>query len=85
MNIFEAKQILKNAGYILESDTQDFPEKYSDDVYNNIYAEFSNKEEFQRFYDENKEKIDDYTKFGWEMRYTAEFVARTILDDLYLD
>lgn len=31
------------------------------------------------------ERIDDYTKFGWEMRYTAEFVARTILDDLYLD
>ena len=71
--------------YRLRSDTLDIPKKYSDDVYNNIYAEFSNKEEFQRFYDENKEKIDDYTKFGWEMRYTAEFVARTILDDLYLD
>ena len=85
MNIFEAKQILKNAGYILESDTLDIPKKYSDDVYNNIYAEFSNKEEFQRFYNENKEQIDDYTKFGWNMRYTAEFVAKTILDDLYLD
>ena len=71
--------------YRLRSDTLDIPKKYSDDVYNNIYAEFSNKEEFQRFYNENKEQIDDYTKFGWEMRYTAEFVAKTILDDLYLD
>lgn len=43
------------------------------------------KEEFQRFYNENKEEIDDYIKFGWDMRYTAEFVARTVLDNLYLD
>ena len=71
--------------YQLRSDTLDIPKKYSDDVYNNIYAEFSNKKEFQRFYDENKEKIDDYTKLGWKMHFTAEFVARTILDDLYLD
>ena len=85
MNIFEAKQILKNAGYLVENDNQDIPKKYSDDVYNNIYAEFSNKDEFQQFYNENKEKIDDYTKFGWGMRYTAEFVAKSIIDDLYLD
>ena len=85
MKLNEAKRILKNAGYLLESDIQDIPEKYSDDVYNNIYAEFSNKEKFQRFYNENKEKIDDYTKLGWNLHYTAEFVARTILDVLYLD
>jgi hypothetical protein len=76
---------LKNAGYLVENDNYDVPEKYSNDVYNNIYAEFSNKDEFQQFYNENKEKIDDYTKFGWNMHYTAEFVAKTILDDLYLD
>ena len=71
--------------YRLRSDTRDIPKKYFDDVFNNIYAEFSNKEEFQRFYNENKEEIDDYIKFGWDMCYTAEFVAKTILDDLYLD
>lgn len=80
-----AKEILKNAGYLVENDNQDIPEKYSNDVYNNIYAEFSNKDEFQQFYNENKEKIDDYTKFGWKMHYTAEFVAKSIIDDLYLD
>ena len=84
MKLNEAKRILKNAGYLLESDIQDIPEKYSDDVYNNIYAEFSNKENFQRFYNENKEKIDDYIKLGWNLHYTAEFVARTILDVLYM-
>ena len=63
----------------------DIPEKYSNDVYNNIYAKFSNKDEFQRFYDENKEKIDSYIRFGWKMHFTAEFVARSILDDLYLE
>ena len=86
MNLNEAKRILKNAGYLIERDTQDIPEKYSDDVYNNIYAEFYkfyNKEEFLRFYNENKEKIDDYTKLGWKLHFTAEFVARSILDDLY--
>jgi hypothetical protein len=85
MNLNEAKKILKNAGYLVENDNYDVPEKYSNDVYNNIYAEFSNKDEFQQFHNENKEKIDDYTKFGWNMHYTAEFVAKTILDDLYLD
>lgn len=83
MNLNEAKRILKNAGYLIERDTQDIPEKYSDDVYNNIYAEFYNKEEFLRFYNENKEKIDDYTKWGWKLHFTAEFTARSILDDLY--
>ena len=85
MKLNEAKRILKNAGYLIESDTQDFPQKYYDDVCNNILAEFSNKKEFLRFYNENKEKIDDYTKLGWNLHYTAEFVARTILDVLYLD
>ena len=36
MKLNEAKKILNKAGYLIESDTQDFPQKYYDDVCNNI-------------------------------------------------
>ena len=85
MKLTEAKQILKNAGFLAEGDNQDVPDKYFNDVYHNIYVEFSSKEEFYKFYNEHKDEINDYIKTGWDGHLKAEFVAKTVLDDLYLE
>lgn len=71
MKLTEARQILKNAGFLAESDNQDVPDKYFNDVYNNIYVEFSSKEEFYKFYNEHKDEINDYIKTGWDEHLKA--------------
>ena len=52
-------------------------------VYNNIYVECADRDEFHEFYYENRDEIQDYIKWGWQNRMRAKDVAETIMDELY--
>lgn len=59
------------------------PDKYFNTVYNNIYVECADKDEFNEFYYENRDEIQDYINWGWQNHMRAKDVAETVMDELY--
>ncbi len=59
------------------------PDKYFNEVYNHIYVQCANRDEFHQFYYQNREVIDVYIKMGFSNGKSAEDVADSVMNDLY--
>lgn len=59
------------------------PDKYFNEVYNHIYVQCANRDEFHQFYYQNRETIDVYIKMGFQYGKSAEDVADSVMNDLY--
>lgn len=82
MNLNEALDLVKKAGYIVEAMHDDeVPESYFESVYDAISVLIGG--EFDKFVSENSDMIQSYLYDGWTNGTSPSEVADEILEDLY--
>lgn len=59
------------------------PDKYFNEVYNNIYVQCANRDEFHEFYYEFRDAIEASIKLGFKEGRSAEDVADEVMNDFY--